>query len=557
MLAYELFHNNKNSTVRDVKDIFPTKKIFYKKNDIVIDPKTLDEYDPKTITRTEQLQKWLQMPLNTTDAKLLNLPDFRTGSASQNPYIEVYGNLKTNNKQESKLTLLIGKKSNGIEYVLDLTSNEVKFNDAKEIILKLNKKEYFMNSNELFNEYVKSGIIDEFGVLNIFAYHNIIQKFLKFIKEQKSNITKIGNIPFRIYILPDATEITYIKQSKKDDSHQISSDDYFNNTVLGYSSAPTKTANFLSFHDASFTVNCMQGEDFYKNLGIGRESLEKIYADPSQTFRINHLNWTFLDMDKSVKFNETKNGLLAQLYENYTTLKNNDSDNYGDFKIICIQHNREKQELLINETISVNQLEKIFLNIKNIHNIPEFCFEILLYKSDQKLIWDVYIRTIQNFITGQKTSKNYLLSFFTKILKEKRCDWIKLKNKSKQWSFFNKSNFCLQCLCGDDNQINYMDKNEEFAEKVGQIVRLCVDSKKDDEYDYLSSDILMCSKYDREKLRFIISRICRDLSLSKFSNDGTHDVMTKIRLLQLEKEIEDTAATKDYSYFFFKGFYFN
>ena len=84
MLAYELFLSNKNSTKNNPKKQFPIKKIFYKNNDAVIDSKTCEQYGSEFTRDTEQLQNWLQMPLNTIDVKELNLPDFRTGTNSAN-----------------------------------------------------------------------------------------------------------------------------------------------------------------------------------------------------------------------------------------------------------------------------------------------------------------------------------------------------------------------------------------------------------------------------------------------------------------------------------------
>ncbi len=125
MLAYELFHNNKNFTIPDVEKQFPIKKIFYKNNKITIDKEGLEMYDSETTSGTEQLQNWLQMPLNTIDSKKLNLPDFRVGKAGLRPYIEIYGSLKTNSVEESKLSLSIGKKPNQIDHILDLTTDEI------------------------------------------------------------------------------------------------------------------------------------------------------------------------------------------------------------------------------------------------------------------------------------------------------------------------------------------------------------------------------------------------------------------------------------------------
>ena len=51
----------------------------------------------------------------------------------------------------------------------------------------------------------------------------------------------------------------------------------------------------------------MTKENFYKNLGVGKESLEKVYVDQSQTFTISRLSWTFTNIqNSSYKFVDTK-----------------------------------------------------------------------------------------------------------------------------------------------------------------------------------------------------------------------------------------------------------
>ena len=555
MLAYELFHNNKDSTKNNPKKQLPIKKIFYKQDKIILDKMTLEEYGSSYTETTRQLQNWLVMPLNTIDVKQFNLPDFRTGAAGANPYIEIYGYLKTNKSKESKLVLSIGKKLNHIEYVLDLTSTEIQSTTSGKIILKLDQKNYFLKSNSLFSEYVASGIIDKNCVLNTKVYDEIIQKFLKFAKKQESNFTKIGTNSFRIYILPDNSIIEFKKESKKIIQNE-SFVDYFGNTVTNYASTPTKTAKFISSDDKAFTINCMQGTNFYQNLGIGNTSLEKIYTDSSQTFNINRLDWTFIDISNpDFKFVETKKGILTQLYENYRLLSKGKGPTFmSQLKVICIRINQAKQEVLIDENLTMGKMNTMFSNIEP---IPPLCFEkVLIDTSGQNPIWNTYLYVVKNFLAGNKIPKNYLLSFFNKILKQKRYDWIKLKSKSEQKDFFLRTDFCLKSLSTLNDTKSYMDQNEEFAEKIGQIARVYIEFKQNnDETDNSLSDILTYSKYDRERLRFIVSRIGRGVQLSKISDDIKKGVIKKISSLQPSKEIEDDYSSKDYSYFFFKGYY--
>ena len=555
MLAYELFLNNKYSNLNNPKTQLPIKKIFCKKEKITIDTTTLEEFGSPKTNSTQQLQNWLSMPLNTIDKNKLNLPDNRTGTAGANPYIEIYGYVKTNRALETKMILTIGKKPNYIEHVLNVTKQTVEKKTDGKIILKLNKENYFLNSQTLFSEYVNSKIIDENSVLNLKIYDEVIEKFLDFTKKQKSNFT-VGNNSFRLYILPDKSQIEYKKEKKKKSTLSESFMDYFGNTVTDYASNPTKTAKFCSFDDKAFTINCTQKSDFYKNLGIGNSSLEKIYADSSQTFNINRLNWTFTDItNPDFKFKETKNGILTQLYANYKLLsKGKGTTSSAQLKVICIRINQAKQELLIDENLTMEKMEKMFSNIED---IPSLCFEkVLIDNSGQNPIWNTYLYVVKNFIAGNKIPKNYLLSFFTKILKQKRFEWVKLKNKSEQNEFFLRTDFCLKSLCTTNDSKSYMDNNEKFAENIGKIARTYIEFKQSNgETDNSLSDILTYSKYDRERLRFIVSRVGRGVQLSKISDDKKKRVTKEISSLTPSIEIDENVSSKDYSYFFFKGYY--
>lgn len=447
MLAYELFYNNKDSGTSDVKNQYPVKKVFYKNNKVTIDKKPIEEYGSSTTKNTKQLQDWLQMPLNTVDVKQLNLPDFRTGGNSANPYVEVYGSLKTNVSLNTVLTLSIGKKPNQITHTLDFV-NEIQSDSNGIVKLNLDRKNYYLNSNTLFSEYVKSGLIDKDGILNIDAYDKIIRTFLGDAQKTKPEFKKPGNIKFRIYILPDDSTIEFGQQSKmKKNPEQTAFTDYFGNSVSEYASTPTKTAKFLTYDDPAFSINCMKKECFYKNLGIGNTSQEKIFTDSSQTFTISRLQWTFIDISNpDSKFKETKKGILSQLYENYRLLsKDSGVNEMAQLKVICIQSNQAKQELLIDENLTMDKMKKMFPYDNDI--ILRDCFEVLIDNTGKNPLWDTYLYAVKNFLAGNKIPRDYLLSYFTKILKQKRYDWLKTSGDRKQKEFFQRADFCLKYLC--------------------------------------------------------------------------------------------------------------
>ena len=558
MLAGELYQLNKNSTLNSPKNLRPIKKIFYNDNKVTIDEKNLEEYGSETKQNTEQLQRWLQMPLNNIDVEDLNLPDFGTSPASPKPYIEVYGRLKTDSTSKSKLTLEIGKNSEKIIHTLDLSDGKIQSDLAEKTNLKLNRKDYFIRSGTLFSEYVSSGIIDKEGCLNIEKYGKIIQAFFELAQEREYDGSKNKTIPFRLYILPDDSPIKYMPKTKDSESEMSPFKDYFGNSVTGFSATATQSSKFLSFDDQAFTINCMTKENFYKNLGVGKESLEKVYVDQSQTFTISRLSWTFTNIQNSnYKFVDTKKGIVTQIYENYKVLsKDKGPSEMAYLKVICMKINQAKQEILIDENLTMKKMERMF---SGINDVPAHCFEVLIDDSGQNPIWNMYLYAVRNFLAGNKVPKNYMLSYFNKILRQNQHEWIKPGNKYKIESFFSRTHFCLQLLLSSGMSLNDMQKeNEGFAERVGQIARAYTEFKQNNsETDNSMSDILTYSKYDREKLRFIVSRIGRGVNLSKIEEHKKKKVTEKISSLQPRTEIADEDASKDYSYFFFKGYYYN
>ena len=547
MLAYELFLNNKGSQSNNPKSELPIKKIFYKKGKITIDKTTLEEFGSQVTKDFATLQNSLAMTLNTIKIDKLNLPDFRTGPAARNPYVEVYGTAKTNSKSETKIELSIGKEP-AIIHTLDMQTGSVTKSGSGTVILRLDKKNYILKNKSLFSEYVNSEIVNKNSELNLESYDKVIEKFLNFVKKQKT-------IPFRIFILPDKSEIKFKDESKKINSNSESFTDYFGNSDTSYASKATKNTKFISFDDKAFTINCKTKTDFYKNLGIGNASLEKIFTDTSQTFSISRLDWTFTDiLNPDFKFKDTKKGILTQLYDNYIELSKGGVSSKAQLKTICIRKNQAKQELLVDENLTMEKMKNMFSNIKD---VPALCFEkVLIDNSGEKPIWDTYQHVIKNFLAGNKISKNYLLSFFTKILNQKKYKWVKLKNKNEQNEFFERTDFCMKNLSNTNSLNSYMDSNEKVAQSIGQIARTYVDFKeKNGESDNSLSDMLTYSKYDRDKLSFVYSIICRGVQLSKISNEKKKDVTEKITSLTPDAEIDDEVSSKDYSYFFYKGYY--
>ncbi|MEX0861221.1 hypothetical protein [Nitrosopumilus sp.] len=554
MLGYELFSINKQSTANIPRGgSQPIKKIFFQNGTVTLD-KDLEEYNSNYLENTEQLQNWLQMPLNTIDKKELNLPDVRVSPAQPNPYFEAYGSVKTNKNLESVLSITIGKKPNVIEYSLNVSAKEITQNQNSKVKIKIDTVNYLLKNNNLFVSYVESGLFDKDGTVNNDAFEIISRTFLEYAKTRPCSLTKSGNINFRIYVLPNNSDIKVIEKETMSELDSFS--DYFGNVSSDYASTPTTTTKFLTYDDKAFTINCKQKRDFYKNLGIGKESLQKIARPKEKTFNISGLEWTFVDIsDDTHKLKNTRKGLLTQLYENYKILSRGGHNEQVNLKVICVRVNQAKQELLIDENLTMKQMSKMFSKINEM-KIPILAFEIFIDKSNKNPLWNTYLYVVKNFLSGNTIQKEFLVTYFTKLLRHKIFDWIKIKHNVEQIEFFSKSEFCIKYLINTNFTQNYLNSNEEYALRIGQIARLYVDFKQDNKDENNSlGDILTYPKYDRERLRFVYSRISRGVQLAKVSDDSKEGVTRKISALRPKEEITDEAASKDYSYFFFNGYY--
>jgi len=220
MLAFELYWKNNDSKTGDVWFYGPIKKIFYKNGTWKVDEKTKEEYGSDTEPEFSALQRWLSMPLSTTDPEELNIPDYTTGTRSESPYIIINGTLTTNkpkessltkNKpKESSLTLSIGNESSKIQYVFNIPElREVKKVIKGRLSRRLEKEGYEINGESVFDLYVNSGIINRNGVLNKREYKKIIYKFLDYIKPNKLQDPPIGDKKFLIYLLPSDEKVSY------------------------------------------------------------------------------------------------------------------------------------------------------------------------------------------------------------------------------------------------------------------------------------------------------------------------------------------------------------
>jgi hypothetical protein len=360
MLAYELYLKNKENTEVPVKTIVPIKKVFVKIDDKVtlqLDSKTLEHYGDNVSQKDKNyyFQKSLSMPSNNLAS--VGLPYRGTGSAAKKPYVEFYGSY-----QKSKLKISIqGEKNKGTkqkvayEYQYDFIKDKEFATVSVNLVLRLDRKSYFVDDKLLFEVYKEAGVINAEGALLSNVFLDICRAFSSFWKEKiiSEDLKAFSSFSFRIVVLPfvllpdgmveyRCSEDAYNCSGKKFD------DDCFGNLATDYPSKSTINVKFLSFDDKAFTINCKKGKEFYQNIGIGNQSFPKIRL-PSDGFPIAGLEWYFFDISNPLfHFDETRSGIYDQLLSNYHLLLKSAGEsaaNKSAMKIICTKRKEDRKSL--------------------------------------------------------------------------------------------------------------------------------------------------------------------------------------------------------------------
>ena len=588
MLAYELYLNNKDSKSEAVKTLRLLKKIFVNEDKIEIDTKTLDEYGSEIIDASQSpvpnfLQQCLSMPLNTTDVDKLNLIDKRTGTKSRSPYIKIYGKLIIN-KNEKEISLNIegkdpdnvkskGKISFSSKFDLSTFTETPSRPTTPRIILNIEKTKYQIGNDNLFKAYIDAGIITSEGFFENSLFNKVSTSFFEFVKKRslpQEKYPTFSKYPFEIFVLPNNDTIKFNSQSTESrsiDNHFI---DSFGNDCTLYDSKTTQNAKFLSFDDLAFTINSKEGVEFYKNLGIGLESLDKINMPVKNVFRFAGLNWVFINIiNPYFTFKEVREGFFAQLCESYQALLNESYDIYREqvqMKIICYKRTQAKVEILIDENLTMYRIRRIIDRSNGDPGYP-FSFEdILIDKSNttrdsykKTPILRDYLNAVQNLINDTYIDNERLLQICSRKIKSKIFEWIDLandKNKNREaLKFFSQSEFCFKTLLERGNNPKKMDShNEEYAYNIGRIAGRYVRFKKETEENNNSlRDILTYSKYDRDKLRTVFKRIGLGINLAKAEEPELDKISLFIKNNDPNEEIAEDKQDYDYSYFFYKG----
>jgi hypothetical protein len=590
VLAYELYLGNKGSTVNILSFSAekPIKKIFVENGQITIDTKTLEQFGSNINERYKVLQDSLIMPLNTSDSSALNLPDFRTSPVQANPYVEIHGYFKPRSIIHLQIQKRAADKENVFEATFDISDDSIYINAERDIPLRIENKNYYFAYEEkekeevvskrktVYEKYVESGILSKNGAFFADVFTRIAKKFFEFIRRNtatnNNNFNTATSLPFSVYILPSNSTIEYVdsghdaKTSKnknnnnnKNNKNSPNFTDSFGNLVTSYGSKSTKNAKFVSFYEKAFAINCKKDKDFYRNLGIGKESLQYIFLDRHKIVNIAGFNWMFTDLNNThYTLSQSRRGIFNQLYENFRSIgsRGQTERQKALLKVICFKQQQQKQEILIDENLTMEHMRKLFSWVVSPgSDIPSSAFEVLIYMDGKTALRDNYLHAVKSFIKEARIPKSHLLAIFKKIMRINISKWLR-KDKVEIFDFFNRTDFCLKALSTRYDGASDMNASEEFAYKVGKMTRSYIDFKNEVEEQTNSlRDTLTYAKYDRDKLRFVMSTVCRGINLSNAKEEYIEGIKNKISKDIPEQEISDSDAALDYSYFFFKGYF--
>jgi hypothetical protein len=560
LLAYELYLRNRSFKGEFVKSPKPIKKVIMRGTTPTLDRKTLQEYGGEPLEEYESFQELFSMPSNTAPSLGLR---FRTTSPnSPRPYVELFGWFQ-NSKSGPIITLEMGKGTTSFTAEMNLKTKKEQIVANNSISLNIDKARYFISGKNLYDEYVRSRVLTKDAKFHSALFKRVCQVFFKHVRSRWQE-DRIQNkvINFSLIVIPRDGEVEYRSAEEEGGTKQTFTDS-FGNKTKSYAKETTITGKFLSYDDPAFAINCTDGETFYRNLSISTESHRLVNINAVDVFRIAGLQWMFTNTVKpNYHFKDTKSGLYYQLWRNYKDLDKESHRHEGrsNLKVLCYLTSQAKMEVILDENLTMEDMKEIFSGIEDGHYIPFHALEILIETKGKTIVWTHYLAAVRSLLAKKKIDKNYLLSRFVLRLREDLSDWLDKKVRDEPAQFFSKSDFCAKVLCKNvlrnEGKGYLMNDNEEYAHRVGLIAAEYIKFKENvGESSNSLRDILAYSRYDREKLRFVMQRIGLGLSLSKAPEGKIKKMESFIQSNQPSIEISDDSTYNDYSYFFYKGYF--
>ena len=401
--------------------------------------------------------------------------------------------------------------------------------------------------------YVESGILNGKGEMSANTFKTVCDVFFEYVEGKNLNDLPEGRTTFSLIVLPSDQPVLCPEESHMSGQNPKGFD-AFGRPMSHFPSKPTRTAKFMSYDDPAFALNLAKREKFYGLLSIGDESQKKINIPADAVLSISGLSWIFADItDPTFEFERTGKGIYHQVWRNYELLKDRAGDSHkaqSQMKVVCYKKTYSKIEILIDENLTMDGMRQLFSGLKEREIVP-LALELLIQEQQRSVLWSDYIGSVRAFVANRRVDDRRLIQMFLKRLRMNPFEWLEKPSTAKE--FYRRSEFCLKVLSGRATS-KLMDGGEDFAYRTGKIAGSYVRFKERvGESSNSLKDILAYSRYDREKLRFVIQRVGRGISLSDAKDEDLSTMADYIKREMPAAEIPDGQAHNDYSYFFYRG----
>lgn len=530
------------------------KKIFVHDGVITVDNTSLQAFGEMDST---PIQEALSMP---SDANInVGLVDETTGASQPKPCVRFYGYLK--GKKDGSWTCIIsvrGRKRRhaGTNHSAGSFQFKVGSDGSREtaasgkMYLGIDQSNYEIGGKPLFDEYVRAGVIDGESLLEAELFEKTCDTFIDYAAPKLRGMTIKKPESFMIFVLPNRSAVSYVGSGNSSDSG-VDKLDAFGNRIGQLPSKPTRTAKFVSFDDGAFTLNMAKGSDFYEGLFIGSASHGNVEIPPGLPERIAGFDWLLVNIeDPEMKFDAKGAGVYAKLWAAREAMTRGDRlIRKASLKVVCFRTTQSKIEVLLDENLTTDALAWLARE----KPVPLAFENTFIRTYGKSTYWSDYITVVQALLTGRPVNRFWAIKMATLKLNDKRMEWLRSPNGySDARAFYRESEFCFRALNISKDSISV--SSEAFAEAIGRIAgKFVAFKKKTKNTNKGTFDILTYSKYDREKLRFVLQRAALSVNLARADGEDVSEMDRFIKENQPKEEIPDAAAHADLSYFFYRG----
>lgn len=558
LLIHELYRETLG-TSHDTGKGIPIKKIFVKNGRFEIDKTPIDTYgEIKTPNNMKNyLQRNFGMPLDTIDG--INLPNKLVAPNSPKPYIVIPGMInimEKNGVKHGQIRLGYKGKKDGkpSSYAtLTMPDNTVDIHSV-DVYYNIDKTNYTVDGAPLYNKYISNNILSAENTLGGNIFESISRAFFEYLSSKDISLP-VGKINFGLYVLPDNKKISYTQPVQKNNDGVSDGVfiDAFGNKCTGYPDRPSKGVFWFTYDDPAFVINCKSGRDFYKDIGIGKDTLDKIIHPETKKIEIAGFDWYFMNIEKpKMIFGAKKMGIYHQIHSNYHHMKKMAAREPHIMKVFCVKRANSKVEILVNENLSMPRLDVIF-GKHDFEDIPHTALESLIIKKGKVTIFTHYIHGIKSILNQTGFDHDLLVKTYTKSIRDNMKNWLE-KSSQEPTKFFEKTEFCRKVLKRRRPE-KYMEQAEaQFAKEVGMMARTYIEFRKENGFKNNSyMTILQKNTYTVSTLQDVIKSIGRSLHLLKIDENDYDKIL--MDLTKIAPSEVDTDSKKDLSYYFYLGYF--